>query len=302
MRKVAVTGGSGFVGRATIKRLHQLGIEVVDISRSQGRSILNSTQLLSAMAGCEAVIHCAGINREIGEQTYLKVHIEGTRNLVEAAKACGVKKLVYVSFLKARPNSKSEYHTTKWRAEEIIRNSGIEYTIIKPGVIYGKGDHMLDHLSHAFHTLPVFALVGLKNTQWVRPIAVREVSQILVTSIGDPRLANQTFAVLGPEQLLLSDAVKRVARVCKKRIFFFNMPILFHHVLAWLCERIMRVPLVAKAQVRILAEGVARKMDDSLDLPEDLRPAIAFSEAEIESGLPLPEKFSFRDLSINPCC
>ena len=75
-----------------------------------------------AFAGCEAVVHCAGINRELGEQTYQRVHIAGTANVVAAAWRAGVRKIVLISFLRARPNCGSGYHESKWAAEEIVQD------------------------------------------------------------------------------------------------------------------------------------------------------------------------------------
>ncbi|GAA4385573.1 hypothetical protein GCM10023152_36560 [Agromyces bauzanensis] len=115
-----------------------------------------------AFEGCEVVAHCAGINREIGDRTYQRVHIEGTANVIEAAKRAGVRKVIMLSFLRARPDCGSPYHESKWAAEELIRDSGLDYTILKAGMIYGRGDHLIDHLSHTVQTLPVFATVGFR--------------------------------------------------------------------------------------------------------------------------------------------
>src|SRR6185369_16051584 len=109
-----------------------------------------------------AVIHAAGINREIGDQTYAKVHVEGTRKVVASARAAGVRKIVLVSFLRARPACGSGYHESKFAAEEIVRASGLDFTVVRAGVMYGRGDHMLDHLSHALYTFPLFGLVGMR--------------------------------------------------------------------------------------------------------------------------------------------
>src|SRR5205807_1301402 len=122
----------------------------------------NIESLSKAFDGCDAIAHFAGINREIGDQTYKRVHIDGTRNVVTAAKRANVRKILCLSFLRARPNCGSSYHESKWEAEEIVRSSGLDYTILKSGMIYGKGDHMLDHLSHSLHTMPLLALVGMK--------------------------------------------------------------------------------------------------------------------------------------------
>jgi len=79
-----------------------------------------------------------------------------------------VKRILLMSFLRARPNCNSPYHESKWAAEEIVRQSGLDYTIFKAGIVYGRGDHMLDHLSHALHTLPFFATVGLRKRAFDR--------------------------------------------------------------------------------------------------------------------------------------
>ena len=130
----------------------------------------DEASLAEAFAGCDAVAHCAGINREIGTQTYQKVHVDATRNVVNAAQNAGVKKIMLMSFLRARPNCGSAYHESKWAAEEIVQRSNLDYTIIRAGMVYGRGDHMLDHLSHALYTFPFFAMVGFKEKS-IRPLA-----------------------------------------------------------------------------------------------------------------------------------
>ena len=178
--RIAITGGTGFVGSHLDARLRAAGHETVVVSRRTG-SGLDSTgtaELAAAFRGCEAVVHCAGINRELGAQTYEAVHVRGTAAVIEAARAAGVPRIVMLSFLRARPDGPTTYHRSKWAAEELVRASGLTYTILKAGVIYGRGDHMLDHLSHAFHTFPVFGLVGLRDRP-VRPVAVDDVARIL---------------------------------------------------------------------------------------------------------------------------
>ena len=260
--KIAITGGTGFVGGHLARRLRTEGHEVVLLSRIARAEASDNTpypgavsrvssdlsdpgMLTAAFAGCDAVAHCAGINRELGEQTYAKVHIEGTRNVVEAAKRAGVRRIALMSFLRARPDCGSPYHESKSAAEEIVRNSGLNYTIIKSGMVYGRGDHMLDHLSHAFYTLPVLATVGLRQKA-IRPLAIDDLVQVLLAAMVDGRLANQTIAITGAEELYLSDAARRVAQVLGRRVWMFPAPLWFHYLLALVCEVTMKVPLVAQ--------------------------------------------------------
>jgi NADH dehydrogenase len=309
--RVAITGGTGFLGRHLAKALVERGHEVVLIARGVDRrdpsayeipntrffeaDLSNVDDLVRVFGACGAVAHCAGINREIGKQTYQRVHVEGTQNVVVAARRAGVGKLIMLSFLRARPNCGSGYHESKWAAEEIVRASGLDYTIFKAGVIYGRGDHMLDHLSHALHTFPVFALVGFEDKP-VRPLAVEDLAQVLVAALTEGRLSKQTVSILGPEQLNLGDAVRRVAHVIGKHPLYFPAPIAFHRLLGAILEKIMKVPLVSLAQVRILSEGIVEALPPCASLPHDLLPATPFSEDQIRRGLPEAAHFGIKDL------
>jgi uncharacterized protein YbjT (DUF2867 family) len=308
--KIAITGGLGFIGGRLAEALAAAGHEVVVVTRPRGKRRLaplpprttvaavgleDEAELARAFAGCDAVAHCAGINRELGAQTYEKVHVLGTMNVVNAARRAGARKIVFTSFLRARPDCGSGYHESKWAAEEIIRGSGLDYTIVKPGVIYGKGDHMLDHLSHAFYTFPIFALVGMRD-QLVRPMAVEDVVRVLRAALVEGRMTRETVAVVGPEEMTLREAVGRVAKVLDKRPLMMRLPLFFHYAMGWMLERAMRTPLVSVAQVRILSEGIVTPLPACGWVPEDLRPRLAFTEEQIRRGLPEAGAFGFADL------
>ena len=304
--RIAITGGAGFIGSHLVNRLKSEGHEIVSIDRrhqaNEGvRSIScglsDVSRLIDSFKGCDAVAHCAGINREIGNQSYQRVHVEGTRNVVEAARATGVKKIVLMSFLRARPNCGSPYHESKWKAEEIVRNSRLDYTVIKAGVVYGRGDHMLDHLSHALHTLPLFVLVGLKEKS-VRPLAVEDLVHVMRAALIDQRLKRQTIALLGAEEIYLKEAVRRVAEVLGKKPLMFTLPVWCHELMAAVFELTMKVPLVSQAQVRILAEGVVEPGSLVVPVPYDLVPTRRFTTEQIKNGLPQPGPFSVGDLRL----
>ncbi len=164
-----------------------------------------------------------------------------------------------LSFLRARPDCGSLYHESKWAAEELVRASGLDYTIFKAGVIYGRGDHMLDHISHALHTFPAFLLVGF-TPKAMRPLAVEDLVSVMVASIVNGRLSDATVPITGPEQMDLRELASRIARVSRKRPVVLPAPVWVHYAMAWVFERTMAVPLAAKAQVRILSESLAEPM------------------------------------------
>ena len=289
--KVAITGGTGFVGRHLAERLD----DVVVVSRREGIDLDDVDALTAAFAGCDAIAHCAGINREIGDQTFQRVHVQGTRNVIEAAHRAGVKRIVMVSFLRARPNCGSGYHESKWQAEELIRASGIEHTILKSGMIYGSGDHMVDHVTKAVRTLPVFGTVGFRE-RTARPVPVEDAVDVLVAAL-DGRIPDPTIAVMGVDEITLGEALRRIARVAGRRPAFIPLPVWAIKALGHVTEWTMVVPLVAKAQARMLAEGVSEPLPFAPEAPEDIRPSRPFSDERIRVALP-EGRFGRDDLRI----
>lgn len=310
--RVAITGGTGFVGGHLAVALSKAGHDVVLTARGvdqrpwarEVRTLPGVTQvraglddaarLEEAFAGCEAVAHCAGINREIGDATYQAVHVDGTRNVVAAAERAGVQRVALVSFVRARPGSGSPYHDSKWQAEEIVRSSDLDWTVLKPGMMYGRGDHMLDHLSKALMTFPVYVGIGDRR---VRPLAIDDLVTVLGAALVDGRLSRTTIPVLGPTELSFDEVARRVAKVMGKRRPFLRAPIAFHYLLARISEAVMSVPLVARAQVRMLQEEFVEPTLAPDDLPADLRPRVAFDDDAIRAGLPERlERFGREDL------
>lgn len=291
---VAITGGTGFVGRHLAQRLE--ADRPVILSRRTGTAVDDVDALTAALRGCRTVVHCAGINREIGEQTYARVHLRGTAAVLEAARRTGVEKIVMLSYLRARPSCGSAYHESKWAAEEMVRASGLDYTILKAGMIYGRGDHLVDHLSRSIHTLPLFAIVGLRERP-IAPIPIAELVDILAAA-SSGRMPRMTVAVTGGETLLLSDAVHRVARLVGRRVLVVPAPVAFHRVLSAVVEWTMQVPLIARSQVRMLAEGVVDAVQPAGSLPEDLVPRLPFDDVQIRAALPERGGFGRHDLRI----
>lgn len=301
--KIAITGGTGFIGKHLARDLIQQGHQVVLIARglySRDTPPLSNDNatfveldtrdtegLKQALIGCGAVAHCAGTSVEDSSQTFHQVHVEGTRSAVSAAHEAGIKKFVLVSFLNVRPGTRSVYYTTKWEGEEIVRQSDLNYTILKAGLIYGQGDHLIHNLANLFRKLPVFATVGVRE-RTVRPIAVEDLVKVIGSVLLDEDLlSRQTVAVIGPEEFPFSTAARRIAKTMRKPfLVVLPFPTLFQRLLAWFSERFMPKPLVTAAQVQMLADGISRPLADSQPLPDDLTPKTLFTEEQIRKGLP----------------
>ncbi len=311
--KIAITGGTGFVGRHLARELVLGGHEVVLVARGIDRrdptvaqlpgvrtvkaGLTDLQGLRDAFDGCNAVAHCAGINREIALQTYAAVHVTGTANVVTAADEADVQKIVMLSFLRARPACGSGYHESKWAAEELVRKSGLDYTVVKASMTFGRGDHMLDHLSHLLYTLPIFVTVGLREKA-VRPIAVQDVVQVLIVALTEKRLSRKTVALMGPEALQLSEVARRVGLLIGKRPLIVPAPPAANYAVAHIAEWLMKVPLASVAQVRMLDEGLIEPWGTVDSLPEDLIPRTPLSDDVLRAGLPEAGPFTRADLRI----
>jgi uncharacterized protein YbjT (DUF2867 family) len=299
--KIAITGGTGFIGRHLAQDLVQRGHQVVLIARglyTRGEQVrpdhnltfvradvAATSALIQAFDGCRAVAHCAGSSTEDSSQTFEQVHVEGARSAVTAAQQAGVKKFVLVSYLHARPDKHSAYHMTKWEGEEIVRRSGLNYTILKAGLVYGPGDHLLNNLGHLLRRLPVFATVGLRE-RTVRLVAVEDLVSVIRAALTDDRLTNQTMAVIGPEEFPFSSAARRIAKAMGKPfLLVLPFPVFAQRLLAWVSAR-MPKPLISASQVQMLADGISTPLPDSQMLPADLAPSTRFTEEQIRKGLP----------------
>jgi uncharacterized protein YbjT (DUF2867 family) len=150
-----MTGGTGFVGSATIKLARMLGWHVRALTRKPRRSEAGLTwiegtlqdreQLKSLALGSDAILHIAGITNAPDKATFESGNIAGTLNMIEAARAVGVSRFVHVSSLAAREPALSNYGWSKAKAEAIVAASGLDWTIVRPPAVYGPGDRdMLD--------------------------------------------------------------------------------------------------------------------------------------------------------------
>lgn len=306
--KIAITGGTGFIGGRLARALISEGHEAVLIARGKNREhpdllklpsvsfarcdIANLDEVRNALRGCEVVAHCAGINRE-KDQSYEQVHQIGTNNVITAARELNISKVVSLGFLRARPGTGMAYHQSKWEAEEIVRSSGVNHVIIKAGMNYGAHDHFLHHLSRALRTFPIIALLGI-HEQLVRPIAVEDLLRIFKVAIYEKRLDGQTVPVMGPDTLTLNEVIRTVAQAVDRHPSFVRIPFFVHHVMARFFEYFMTVPLISRAQVEMFSEGLAEAAGSFGSLPEDLEPRTRFSPESIRYGLPAKKPFGLK--------
>jgi len=235
--KVFVTGATGFVGEEIVRQLRQAGHSVrmlvrdkrLDETRgSTGEeihvgNILDADSLRGALTGIDAVIHLVGIISEVGESTFENVHVRGTKNMVAAAQEQGVKRFVHMSALGTRSNAVSRYHRTKWEAEEIVRGSGLEFTIFRPSLIFGPRDRFVNLFAKIIRRSPIAPILGRRDAKF-QPVAIETVAGAFVKSLTEVRAVGQTFDLAGPEIFTMSEIIDQILTVMKRKRLKVHIP------------------------------------------------------------------------------
>jgi uncharacterized protein YbjT (DUF2867 family) len=265
---ILVTGGTGFVGQEVVGKLLEQGYRVRLLVRRPDRAgrfgnhprvelargdALDPGTLPAAMTDVQAVIHLVGIIAENSRVTFEQVHVEATRNLLAAARKAGVTRWIQMSALGTRPRARSRYHLTKWEAEESVRQSGLDWTIFRPSLIYGydERDRLLNLLRTALswpldvvqlHSFPL--LNG--GEPLVQPVSIREVAYCFARSPANEASIGRTYDLVGPVSFSWREMVLKILAVLGKKGVYQEVPLLLVvRKLLWLTALLLPCLLVA---------------------------------------------------------
>jgi NADH dehydrogenase len=224
-------------------------------SRPLDVAAADTAELAEAIRGCGAVVNLVGIKRESSTQTFSALHVRFVEHLLAAMRDGGVGRLVHVSVVSARPDARNAYHDTKWQAEELIRASGIAWTILRPAVIYGQGDDLLGHLTKMIRASGVFPIVGDGLTEQ-QPIDAADVAAAIASSLRVPVSIGKAYSIVGPEPLTLRDIVGKVGDALDLKVRIVPTSLALMRPAVHLMNRFMKNPLSTPAQLQMLIDGM----------------------------------------------
>jgi NADH dehydrogenase len=283
MNRIIVLGGSGFIGRSVCEKLVERAgggggrIKVPTRHPTVTRDLLvlptlevihanlhDDTQLARLVARCDAAINLVGILHG-SDADFERVHVELPRRLGIACKAAGVRRIVHVSAMGAEPSAPSKYLRSKAAGEAALRASGVELTLLRPSVVFGEHDRLINLFAELQRRFPVLPLAAADAR--FQPVWVDDLAAAIARSLDDPHAAGQVYEAAGPTVYTLRDLVQMAGRWSGHPRKVIALPDALATIQAALFEMLpgqplmsrdnlasMKVPSVASGSVPGLAE------------------------------------------------
>ncbi len=230
MKKILLTGATGFIGKALTRHFFETDYQIrvlIQPTRSSpdlprgipveaAVSGLNDPRgLRAALVDVDIIYHLASQEALGAKGNLLEIDIQGTKNLVEAAQESGVKRFFYLSHLGADRASAYPVMTAKAIAEDHIRKSDLDYTILRTGIVYGPNDRFTTPLAAMLRAIPLVFPLPDKGDSLLQPLWIEDLANILTWSLDNPKTKREIFEIGGPEQLSFKDIIITMLDVMK---------------------------------------------------------------------------------------
>jgi len=265
--KIFITGATGFVGghvrRELLARGHHLRLlahgrvgSLAPGEESVTGDVRNLESFRDGAAGCDAVINLVGIIREFPARgvTFQSLHVDATRNVLAAAQAAGVQRYLQMSANGTRANAVAGYHRTKWAAEELVRSSGLGWTIFRPSLIFGPQDAFVNMLAGYVRSFPAVPVIG-DGLYQMQPISADDVARCFALALEQPATIGQSYALCGPDRLNYLELLDAIGRALgKSRVFKVSQPLGLMKLVVPFMQSFDAFPLTMD-QLTMLTEG-----------------------------------------------
>lgn len=278
--KVLITGANGFVGSAFcaefLRRGHQVGafvrqgaecqllpegvemLEGVFHREEDARRVFDQFQ-------AEVVVHVASVVSVGAPDAGFswQVNVEGTRVLAEVARKAGVKRWLQVSSMSAQEENKAVYGASKLEQEQVVKSSGIPWTIFRPSLIYGPQQRGIFYrMARALNKLPVVPVVGWGNEP-MRPVHVEDLAWAFAEVAGREDCVGNTYELGGPEHWTFAEVIRAIRRELGKNEFLVPVPLPCCRMIALLGEMILPVPPLTSDNVEGVCKARELKVEEA---------------------------------------
>jgi len=271
--RIFITGATGFVGKHLVLELLKRKHHVVALVRQPNHlrirlpKSIDTSQLtgiggdvtdpdsidLDAIKACDAAIHLIGIIRQFPSQgiTFDKLHTDATKNVLWACREAGIKRFIHMSALGANKSSSACYHRTKAEAEEAVQQSDLDWTIMRPSMIFGK-DGEFYRMVRRMIKVGIVPLIGDGSTP-MAPITISTACEAFSRTLEKPESVGQIYE-FGGEVVTYRKMVEILAEVMKERCIFVENPVRLMQFLAAKLDRFRQFPL-SRGQINMLLEA-----------------------------------------------
>ncbi len=271
MGSILITGATGYIGRHLVARLVEQGERPRCLVRNSSHAsrilpaskvdlvtgdTIQLASLEAAVQGVETIVHAAFVTADRKEKPgsrYEETNVGGTANLVNAAKAAGVKRIVVLSGLGTKPDKAGSYMQGRYLAEQLVIDSGLGWTIIRPSVVFGKDAPFIKGLVDLIRSAPVLPLIG-GGTIRFQPIYVEDVATIILKVLAEPeRTTSKIYTVGGPEQYSFREIFDALLKATGKKRPKVYAPTPLVGVGAAVMEAVLPKPPLTKAAMALFS-------------------------------------------------
>jgi len=234
--QIVITGASGFVARNLRKYLSEKNIKLISISRNDFKKFKNEYKvisknydekiLLSKIKNSDALIHLVGVGKQSIKTDYDMINVEFTKHIVNLSKKAKIKKFVFTSGLGVSSNTSLGYFISKYKAEKLIVNSGLNYTIFRPSYIVGKDDLFTKYLKKQIKKGKID--IPGSGTYSIQPIYINDVVKIILQSVLQTKFRNKIIDLVGPDCITFEQYVKLFSKGTKTSIRKINLEDVYH--------------------------------------------------------------------------
>lgn len=263
---VAVVGATGFVGRAVVRRLADSGHRVIALSRDGERvagwqdgvearaaDVVTGRGLDEGLRGADAVVHLVAIPRESGGRKFEDVNVGGTVRVVQAAQRGGVRRFVHLSALGVVDDPGLAYLHSKWRGEQAVRSSELDWVVLRPSLLFGPGDGFFNLVKVTLKWWsPGLVVIPGSGDARFQPLAVDDLALAVERCVEDADRSRSVYEIGGPDWWTYRQIVDEVMRVTGMKRLPLGMPVPLLSAVTAVTDRVLPIFPVSHDQISSL--------------------------------------------------